>query len=177
MRLLDDSSPVLALAPVSRGIGYVVLETIRVPIDWGATEVRQKKNAGCLARAIGLIERYRPAVLILENCLLHGSRRSERVKGLLAHIAEAAEARGVPVMRYSRSDIGRVFATFGVRKKDDIAAGVAALIPELAPRLPRPRKIWESEHYGMALFEAAALAITHFGLSEPGSVGKRDGAL
>jgi hypothetical protein len=96
---------------------------------------------------------------------------------LLADIAEAAEARNVPVMLYSRSDIARVFATFGVRKKDDIAAGVAHLIPELAPRLPRPRRIWESEHYGMALFEAAALAVTHFGLSEPGNGGKRDAGL
>jgi hypothetical protein len=64
-------------------------------------------------------------VLILENCVVDGSRRSDRVKSLLADIAEAAEARGVPVMLYSRSDIARVFATFGVRKKDDIAAGVA----------------------------------------------------
>lgn len=40
------------------------------------------------------------------------------------------------------------------------------MIPELVPVLPKRRHIWEAERYGMAIFEAAALAITYFGVSE-----------
>jgi hypothetical protein len=35
--------------------------------------------------------------------------------------------------------------------------------------------MWESERYSMALFEAAALALTHFARSEPNGEPKRAG--
>ena len=66
------------------------------------------------------------------------------------------------VVRCSRHDILDVFGRLGARSKDDVAAAVARMVPELAPSLPCRRRIWESEHYAMAIFEAAALALTHF---------------
>jgi hypothetical protein len=43
-----------------------------------------------------------------------------------------------------------------------IAVAIAGQLPALRPWLPPKRRIWESEHYCMAIFEAAALAMTHF---------------
>ena len=77
-------------------------------------------------------------------------------------IAISARRQGIEVCRYSRLRVRKRFSVFGVGSKDDMAAGVAAMLPALGPRLPRRRKPWESEHYGMAIFEAAALGITHF---------------
>jgi hypothetical protein len=61
-----------------------------------------------------------------------------------------------------RTTVGDTFKEYGAGSKDDIAAIIAATIPELAQELPRRRRIWESEHYTMAIFEAAALAMTYY---------------
>lgn len=118
MSLLDDRPPVLAIAPVSRGFGFAVFETIRIPIDWDVKEVRTDKNAASLARAIALIEGYGPAVLVLEDWSDPSCKRTFRVKSLLRLIAAEAETRGVRVMRYPKSEVKRVFKTFGASTKD-----------------------------------------------------------
>jgi hypothetical protein len=48
------------------------------------------------------------------------------------------------------------------KSKDAIAAAIAEELPALRPWLPRKRRIWESEHHSMAIFEAAALALAHY---------------
>jgi hypothetical protein len=48
------------------------------------------------------------------------------------------------------------------RNKHEIATAVAAHYPELSPCLPAKRKPWQSEKYGMSVFEAAALGLTYF---------------
>ena len=50
----------------------------------------------------------------------------------------------------------------GAKSKDDIAEMVAKRVPELEMRLPPRRRLWESEHFSMGVFEAAALALTYF---------------
>lgn len=153
---------VLALAPNSRGVGFVLFQDEITPLDWGVKEVRHDKNAECLRKAKTLMCRFRPDVIVLEHGSAPGSRRSKRVRKLLTLIAISARRQGIEVCRYSRLRVRKRFSVFGVGSKDDMAAGVAAMLPALAPRLPRRRKPWESEHYGMAIFEAAALGITHF---------------
>ena len=46
--------------------------------------------------------------------------------------------------------------------KHQIATAVAAHYPELSLYLPAKRKPWQSEKYGMSVFEAAALGLTYF---------------
>ena len=78
------------------------------------------------------------------------------VRKLIDKIADVAADRGIAVVRYPRAEVLAVFGRRGAHCKDDIAAAVAKLVPELAPRLPPRRRIWESEHHSMAIFEAAA---------------------
>jgi hypothetical protein len=103
-----------------------------------------------------------PAVLVVEDANDESSRRSKRVRRLIDMVAAQAQERGIVVARYSRAELLAVFAKAGARTKDDIAAVVARVVPDLAPRLPPRRRIWESQHHSMAIFEAAALAHTHF---------------
>ena len=64
-------------------------------------------------------------------------------------------------MVYSRRHIRQTFGACG-KTKDTIAKAIANTLPPLKPWLPRERRIWESEHYSMAMFEAVALAMTHY---------------
>lgn len=158
-----DIGVTLAIAPTTRGFGYIVFETPDIPMDWGVKEVHRNKTRDCLLKAQVLMHMLQPSVLVVEDAQHPGSRRSKRVKMLLDKIADLAQQRGIAVERCSRHEVLTAFVRMGAETKDDIALAVTRLVPELAPRLPPRRRIWESEHYSMAIFEAAALALTYFG--------------
>ena len=47
------------------------------------------------------------------------------------------------------------------RGKYERAVEIAARFPEIGWKLPSKRKPWESEHYSMSIFTAAALALAY----------------
>jgi hypothetical protein len=151
---------VLAIDPTSRGFGFVVLESPTTPIDWGVKAIRPKEEARTLAKVSELIRHYRPEIIVLED--YKGSRRCGRIQNLIERICRLSQAEGLKSRRIPGSRVKRVFHTFRARTKHEIAHAVAQQIPELAPRLPRYRKPWMSEDYRMAIFDAAALALTYF---------------
>jgi hypothetical protein len=153
---------VLAIAPTTRGFGYAVFANMRGPVDWGVKEVRTAKNRQALKRAGELFDTFRPAYLVIEDWEAEGSRRERRICALLEAITQKASLQGIVMHRYPRVTVGDTFRAYGASSKDDIAAVIAAEIPEFGQELPRRRRIWESEHYSMAIFEAAALAMTYY---------------
>ena len=78
---------VLAIAPCVQGIGFVVLNGPRLPIDWGIKWTRDEKNARGLAKVAELIDRYQPDVVVFEDHHGEGSRRTKRVEDLLDAVA------------------------------------------------------------------------------------------
>ncbi len=158
---LKERAVVLAVAPTSRGFGYILFVARSQPLDWGVKETRCDKNRQALAKIDGMLRLIMPAILVLEDRAHRSCRRSLRVKRLLKQIAALAQTRGVPAASYSRQHIRQTFRAKG-KSKDAIAAAVAEAVPALRPWLPRRRRIWESEHHSMAIFEAAALAMVHY---------------
>jgi hypothetical protein len=90
------------------------------------------------------------------------------VKALLEELAGLATENGLTVYTYSRRQVRETFTAAG-KTKDAIAAAVADSVPALLPWLPRRRRIWESEQHSMAMFEAAALVLTHHARIKAGS--------
>jgi len=80
----------------------------------------------------------------------------------LATIQNLAAWQNIKAQSMSPAKVKRVFLAFGARTKQEIARVVADQLPELAPRLPRVRKPWMSEDYRMAIFDAAAFALTYY---------------
>ncbi len=150
---------VLAIDPTSRGFGYVVLESPATLVDWGVKATRPKEETRALAKVLELIRHYRPEIIVLEDH--RGSRRCARIQTLLDKVWRLAATEGLKCHHFQTSRIKQVFRTFGANTKHEIAHAVAQQLPELAPRLPRYRKAWMSEEYGMAIFDAAALALTY----------------
>lgn len=162
MSINNDSGITMAIVPISRGFAYAVFENPDLIMDFGATCVRKNKLRDCLLKAGVLMHMLQPSVLVLEDTQHESSRRRQRVMVLMDKMAELAESKGVTVVRYSRHDMQSVFRRMGVHKKYDIARAVTKLVPELAPRLPPRRGHGDSEHHSMAVFDAAALALTYF---------------
>jgi Holliday junction resolvasome RuvABC endonuclease subunit len=152
---------VLGIHPSSRGFGWAIFEGPLVPFDWGTVSVTGAKNAKALARFEKLLDRYQPRVLALEDVEASDSQRSPRVRQLCRSLVSRAEARGVEVHLYTRSEISKTFAGANAKTRDEIAAAVAERIAVLQSRLPKPRKPWQGEHPNIALFAAAACALTY----------------
>ncbi len=162
----SSSRSVLALEPNTRGLGHIIFQSEGKPLDWGVHETRFAKNARCRVKARQLMKHFRPDVIVMENPHCRGARRGERITTLLTQLKAESMREGFKTVGIARTTVFRRFSMFGVGSKDDIASAVAAMTPELAERLPKRRRVWESEHYSTAIFEAAALAITYYAIEQ-----------
>lgn len=165
----NDNGVTLAIAPAHSGFGYVMFENPDLIMDWGVKQAHLNRQRDWLLNARVLMHMLQPSVLVIEDVHHKSSRRSERVRALINKLAELAQSQKIKVVRRARSDMLAAFYRMGAESKDEIAEAVAKLVPELAPRLPPRRKVWQSEHHSMAIFEAAALALTHFAAGARGS--------
>lgn len=163
-RLPCDNLRILGIAPSTRGFGFAVLEGEEELIDWGVKAIRRReyKNEDCLRQIADLTDRYRPDVIVVENCHVKGSRRSPRIQKLIQGILVLASQRRIRSCRFSRVQVRKAFALSGTLTKYDRALEIAKRFPELAPRLPRRRKPWMSEDERMGIFDATALAFSYF---------------
>lgn len=111
-----------------------------------------------------LIEQYEhlPAVIVLRNCSDRYALCSERCKRLIKRIMDYAKKKGITITRFSRADIRQCFAVHGARNKGEIARAIAKRLPEFSPHVPEMRKLWQSEAYGMGVFDALALVFTYY---------------
>lgn len=161
---------VLAIDPVNRGYGFVVFEGPERLIDWGVARVVQNSYSGSLDRIDALIDHYRPDGVILEDCKDKWSRRGLRARRLIGAITRLARARGLELHTVSRTGVRKAFADAGAVTKEEIAAEIASRFPELAPRLPPPRKVWMPEDRRMAIFDAASFALAYFHFQTKGQL-------
>jgi len=153
---------ILAIDPVTRGVGFVVFEGPELLIDWGVAHVRSDKHAKCLDRIEKLIVRYRPDVIVVEDTEADGSRRCDRVRTLLKGVIQKATEHDIKTRTFSPSEVRKAFLSSEASNKEQIAGILCARHPELLPYLPPHRKCWMSEDVRISIFDAAALGHTFF---------------
>ncbi len=153
---------IIALDPTSSGFGFVVFEGPGKLVDWGHTQVKPYKRGIALESIAALFGWYNPEAVIVEDWMSRQSRRSRRVKNLLADIVDFVLASKAEVECYSWAEIARCYAPDEQITKYDTAEIIAATYPELASKLPPKRKIWMSEDERMSIFDSAALALTYY---------------
>src|SRR5450759_2671601 len=104
---MTDAHPqdlVLALYPFSRGFAFVFFEGPDSPFEWGVKEIREKhKNTKTLEAIKKLIDRCRPEVLVIEDTIDGGSRRTSRIRKLYRMLVHFAEAEYVDLHRCSKT--------------------------------------------------------------------------
>jgi Holliday junction resolvasome RuvABC endonuclease subunit len=154
---------VLSIYPTHRGLTYTLFEAPLTPIDWGLKRVTDKdKNARSLEIVVQLCKSLRPDTLVIEQSAPENSKRSERIRRLHALIAGFAEAEHLTLARYSRAAVKATFREAGAITRYEIAQAIASYLPAFEHRMPRVKKLWQSEDLRFSLFDAAALALTHF---------------
>ena len=162
MRNADPRSIVLSLYPNMHGLGYVLFETELRAVDWGIKTARRRKHETAMKQTNSLLRAFSPQHIILPTRapVVSGSRRLHKISTDIALLAENV---GSHVHWYSRTDIKSCFAKHGAESKDAIVNVIARLLPEFQQHVPPRRRIWMSEDYRMGLFDAVALAMTHYG--------------
>jgi len=149
---------ILAIAPAAKGLGYAVLEGKDTLADWGVKQ--GKERAKSLVNVEGLIARYRPDVLVLEDVSAKGSRRCQRVRKLFPQITKLAATRKLSIKSFSREQVMQTLIPNGLGTKHALAEIIAKQFPEqLGFKLPPKRRPWMTENYQTGIFEAVALAL------------------
>lgn len=139
---------VLSVAVASRKIAYVLLFDGDLK-DW------QISRAGGMSAPRGrsflrmAIARFKPDLVVIEypygSTRKHGTSR-EILMALAQELEDSAEP-------HRLVDRNQAYANKYVE-----AAALAELFPEIAPWLPKPRRLWDNEPPEMIYFEALALA-------------------
>lgn len=154
---------ILALHPVTGGLAYAAFDGPLAPHRWGVTEVRgHRKNANSLAAAAKLIERLQPDVVVLPNRNDPHTRTISRVRRLHRLIENYVEGQAIELRCFGKSDIRDCFRDVGATTRYEIAQSIAARIDVLKHRLPPVPTPWRSQTERLGLFDAAALAMTHY---------------
>lgn len=157
-----DPTRIFAVDPTTKGFGYAVFETPFHLVDWGLAHVSGEKESGAIARFEELLDQYRPDIVILEDPRAPGSLRRPRVQKLLERLRETARERGIAVHLIPRLAVIECFSSPEKRAtKFSITEHLAETFPELAPKMPKRRKVWQSEDERIATFDALALAVTY----------------
>jgi Holliday junction resolvasome RuvABC endonuclease subunit len=153
---------VLSIDPVARGYGFVVVEAEPlVLIDWGVRTCARKSAAHCELSLGSLIGRYEPTAIVIEDPSESRMLRRASLDAFLAGVSDLLASSGVPVFTYSRAQVRIAFGSGGIWTKDAIAAALAERFPEIIPRLPKPRRFFDSEDVRMSIFDALSFAVTH----------------
>jgi hypothetical protein len=154
----ETARRVLAVDPVSRGVGFAVLEGQDNLIDWGIKTTERADNAKSARVIDKLIDRFRPDLLVLEDWDSAGSRRCGRVETLLGRIA-TKEGKRVLVRLVTRREIRAIGPLPLTSTKHGRASFLAERFPELQAFLPPARKPWMPEDDRMAIFDALSFAV------------------
>jgi hypothetical protein len=154
---------ILAIDPTTKGFGYVILDLPSHLVAWGMAHVKGEKRTGAIFRFEALLDQFRPDAVVLEDTTAQGSRRYPRVRDLLEALGKIARERGIPVQTVSRLAVIAHFSKDETATKHSIATTLAGAFPELAEKVPRKRKIYQSEDERISVFDALSLALTFAG--------------
>lgn len=157
---------VLAIYPNANGYGYVYLENARKLLDYGVVRVNPINNIIIMGRIKRLLGYFRPSIVIAVDPNSRVSRTGNRVRKLIEKVINYSEKINIPVFKISRDQIREVFGEFGASTKYEISQTLATEFKELAIKIPKKRKMWDSEDRNMAIFDALSLGLTWFYLND-----------
>jgi hypothetical protein len=155
---MREVTRILSIDPMPRGFAYAVLEDAFL-VDYGILHVKGDRDAATLQKIREFLAAFRPDTLVFEAYGDPSCRLGPRARNLLWRLHVLAYLQGVTARHVSRAEVQSAFVRTG-KTKHAIACRIAALYPELQPRLPRKRKPWMSEDERMGIFDAISFSAT-----------------
>lgn len=154
---------VLSIYINNRGYGFSLFEGADRAVDWGTRDIRAKHGDERFVSSVtGLLDRFHPGQLVLEEWRIRECRRPKRIRMLNRKFEQLGRRCELEVWCYARKVVDAYFQELGASTRHERALEVSARVPALAFWAPPERELWTSEHPRMPIFDAAMLNMTHF---------------
>jgi hypothetical protein len=157
----------LAIVLRSRRFGFAVFEGPTRLLNWGMVfyplnDVAQHVAAS--KRVVSLLLLFTPSVVVVGRARLLKVHARSGVNPILRSIRHEASARLIPVRLMMTAEMRRVFGVLHTKSKHEIASRLVKVFPELHGKLPPKRRLWDSEHPIMTMFDAVAMGYAYWQL-------------
>jgi hypothetical protein len=156
---------ILAIDLRHRRFGYAVFEGHRILRDSGLRVYRaigEVEAAMAGKRLVVLLKSFSPSAIVVKRERWDRAQTSFHIKSLAEVMIRVASAHSVPIFLLEQEDVRKTFSNMGCETRDEIAAALSRIFPELVWRLPPKRRPWQSEHPRMAMFDAIALGLAYW---------------
>ncbi len=145
-----------------RSFSFLVVEGTTV-LDCGSRTCNTADARDCLGERLRrILNKYQPETVVIRKSGMRRVSYRERYSNAVAfrQVCESVNAR---VIEVTPKAVRNYFGVHNATTKYEIANAVASFLPDLAWKLPPHRKSWQGEHHRMAIFDAAAVVLTHMG--------------
>jgi hypothetical protein len=163
LRIYDPK--ILAIDLRHRRFGYAVFEGHRVLLDSGLRFYRavgEVEAAMATKRLAALLKSFSPSAIVIKRERWDRAQTSLHIRSLVEVMIQGASANSVPICLIAHEDVKKTFRNLGCETRDQTAAALARIFPELVWRVPPKRRAWQSEHPRMAMFDAIALGLAYW---------------
>lgn len=147
-----DFFRVLGIVPYSRGFGFAVVEDGHRMIDYGVVQIRPWSRARVSAKLSAVLVASQPSLVALPEVTLSRGGRTSWATSEAVRLACSFHVRSQQFDGRS-AFLGLTGGGAGLEQ------AIVSLFPELEPRRPRRRRVWESEDERKHLFLAMSLAL------------------
>ncbi len=159
---------VLALDVRPHKLGYAVFETPARLIAFGVTRF-DSSHSGAL-RVAALAGTSSPSVLVLRKIGRRSTRNRPLTRTVIRLISRQARHSSIHVAVVGDRQVRVALGDDRARTKHQAASLLAQAFPDLAWKLPQPRKTWQPEAWNMLIFDAVALGVTYLASQNDESV-------
>jgi hypothetical protein len=165
MHLRIHDRRILAIDLRPRRFGYSVFEGPRFLLDWGANAYPSNGDPeGTVAarRLAALLRFSNPSAVVVKMERWESAKNDSVVRSMVEAITRETSSRSIPICLVGQNELASTFRDLQCETKYEIASVLTRIFPELLWKLPPPRRIWESEHPRMTIFDAIALGFTYW---------------
>ena len=165
MKLRIYDPVVLAIDIRHRRFGYALFEGHGIILDWGQRvypTVGDAERALAQKRLSKLMAVRQPNLIVVRRERWERAVSDSNLTNPVMAVRSEAEARSIPIYLIDQDAIQTTFSRFECETREDIAAALASIFPELLRSLPPKRKPWKAEHPRMSIFDAVALGVAYW---------------
>jgi hypothetical protein len=163
----NETPPLIMAFDARRAIfGYALFEGPMRLLDWGRGAIAASATSDTAlitgSKHIGrILDLCHPDMIVVRYAPSGQTSREGDGSTFKAILREAA-TRQIPVNALSRDEVRVALQVRREISKHEINCLLAELFPELRPRLPPKRRVWQSERRVTAMFDAVATGVAYW---------------
>jgi len=165
MKLRIYDPRILAIDLRHRRFGFAVFEGHRQLLGWGARiypATGEAEVAMMSKRLIALLQLFTPSAIVTVQERWDRASISPHVRSLEEEIMRIAATHSIAIHAISQNQVRQSFLKLGCETRYQVATSLSRIFPELSARLPPARRLWDSEHSSMTIFDAVALGLAYW---------------